>query len=242
MNGVDIFAKLSEFRGKHGNEGEHVLHEVNRILNREMFSEKNILHNLRNYNKLIEVLDEEDLEHEFIFKPSDIKSIALKYRLRFLDSQSYRFEFPYEAVLKIDYLNHTHKKSIKGFKLLGTGDFFSKEKNNECALLFAPTNHGNYYLIHRWGRELKWYREYASWPLKNIETLLATVIFITLIVTLSLPIRLITLDSHATYWSGWRLGVFFHLLIFNMGFTTYFTFAFSRGLTVSNWNRGKDFG
>jgi len=242
MSGVDIFAKLSEFRGKHANEGDHVLHEVNRILNKEMFSEKNILHNLRNYNRLIEVLDEEELEPEFIFRLSDIKSIALKYRLRFLDSQSYKFEFPYEAVLKIDYLNHAHKKSLKGFKLLGTRDFFIKEGNKECALLFAPTNHGNYYLVHKWGTELKWCREYASWPLKNIETLLITIICITLVAALSIPIRLITLDSHATYWSGWRLGVFFHLLIFNMGFTTYFTFAFSRGLTVSNWNSEKDFG
>jgi len=239
---VDIENELLKFKSKTRREEDNLIEEVDRILHESVFNQKNVLDNLKNYNKSFEVIDEEDVDPSLVFKLSEIKAIALKYRLRFLDSQCYKFDFPYESVLKIEDLNSVFRKSLTGFKVLGTTKFFNKKNNNDCALLFVPTNLGNYYLIHKWGEELKWYREYINWPIKNIENLFVSIIVATLIITLSLPTYLITLDRKATYWCGYRIGVFFHLLIFNMGVTTYITFSFSKNLTTGIWNSDKDFG
>lgn len=242
MSGVDLQVKLQKHKRKNEKEADKILAEANRILNKEAYNEKNVLNNLKNYNQLNEVIDEEDVEPELVFSTSDIRSIAIKYRLRFLDSQCCKTDFPYESVLKIEYLNETCKKNLKGFKVLGTTKFFKQKGNADNALLFAPTNHGNYYLIHQWGDDLKWYRPIINWPLRSIENLFVTLLITTLIITLSLPTYLITLDRKATYWCAYRIGIFFHLLIFNMGVTAYVTFSFSKNLSTGIWNSDKDFG
>jgi hypothetical protein len=241
LNSVDIKKELIKYRQKARREEDNLLREVGRILHNSAFNGKNVLDNLKHYNQSFELVDEEDVDPELIFKASEIREIAIKYRLRFLDSQCYKQEFPYEAILKIEDFNLTHKKSLKGFKVLGTTKFFAGKNNSDCALLFAPTNLGNYYLVHKWGKELKWSRAMLSWPVKNIETLFLTLIIVTLVITLSLPTYLITLDRKATYWCAYRIGIFFHLFIFNMGVTAYVTFAFSKNLSTSTWNNDKEF-
>ncbi len=242
MTGVDLFIQLEKCKDQKTKEADDLLSEVNRILHKNIYNEKNVLNNLKHYNKSFELIDEDDVEKNMIFSSSEIKKLAIQYRLRFLDSQCYKSDFPYESVLKIEQLNATHKKSLKGFKVLSTSKFFKDAKNIDNALLFAPTNLGNYYLIHKWGKPLKWYRKFVSLPLRNIETLFVTLIIITFIITMSLPTYLITLDRKATYWCAYRIGIFFHLFIFNMGATAYITFAFSKNLSSSIWNVDKDFG
>lgn len=238
---VDIESELLKFKSKTRREEDNIIHEVERILQESVFDQKNVLDNLKHYNKSFEVIDEEDVDPSLIFKRSEIKAIALKHRLRFLDSQSYKFDFPYEAVLKIDFINSEYRKALKGFKLLGTGKFFRDKSNRDGALLFAPTNLGNYYLVHKWGNELKWQRQILNWPIKNIENLFVSIILFTAIIALVLPTELITLDRKADYWCGYRIGVFFHLFIFNMGVTAYSTFAFSKNLSSGIWDSDKDF-
>jgi len=242
MNRVDLLIQLKKCKEKNTKESDAIISEVNRILHKDLYSEKNVLNNLKHYNRSFELIDEEDVDKNQIFKLSEIKKLAIKYRLRFLDSQCCKSDFPYESVLKIEHINSEYKKSLKGFKVLSTGNFFKSPKNEDNALLFAPTNLGNYYLIHKWGKSLKWHRKFFSWPLRNIETLFLTIIIVTFIITMSLPTYLITLDRKATYWCAYRIGIFFHLFIFNMGVTAYVTFAFSKNLSSSIWNINKDFG
>lgn len=239
---INIQKELSKARLKIRREEDHLLREVDRILHNSAFNQKNVLDNLKHYNQSFELIDEEDVDHDQIFSLPEIKTIAIKHRLRFIDSQAYKRDFPYEAILKIEDLNAAYKKSLKGFKMLGTPKFFSGKKSTDEALLFAPTNLGNYYLVHRWGTPLNWSRPYKSWPLKNIETLFLTLIITTLIITMCLPTYLITLDRRATYWCAYRIGIFFHLFIFNMGVTAYVTFAFSKNLSSSVWNDDKELG
>jgi hypothetical protein len=241
MKHIDLVQKLKSGKQKTNNAAENVIIEVNKILNENLYSKKNVLHNLKHYNKSFELIDEEDVDTSAIYSTSQIRALALNYRLRFLDSQHCKSYFPYESVLKIEHLNIQHKKALAGFKVLSTDKFFKDSKNTDVALLFAPTNLGNYYLIHKWGTDLKWHRKLFSWPLKNIETLFVSLIIFTFIVTMCLPTNLITLDHKATYWCAYRIGVFFHLLIFFMGFTAYFTFAFSKNLSSSIWNRYSSF-
>ncbi len=239
---VDIENQLSRLRNKTRTVEEQVISETKRILTNDLFAEKKILDHLKQYNKSNEVVSEEDVDEHLIYTRQEIKQVAIFYRLKFLESKFYKPEIPYEAVLKIKSLNEKYHKDIKLFKVLAPHESFSNKHFHFDSMLFAKTNYDNYFLIHRWGKQLKWNRKIKYWPLRNFETLGLTLIVCTLIITLMLPTRLITLDSKATYWSGYRAAAFFHLLIFNFGVTAFITFSFAKNFSSSIWNSERDFG
>ncbi len=236
---INITAELLKTRVKKRNHEDVLIDEVKHILNSDLLKENKILSHLKFYNKSFELLDESEVDNIYVFSLEEVKKICIKYRLRFLDSQLYRNEIPYEAVLKIKDLNTLYHKDLKGFKILAPKKAFSKAENKLPCLLFAPTLSGNYYLIHSWGKEFKWYMKYLLFPTQTFETLLLSVALLALTLDLSLPVELITLDRSAPYWCGYRIATFFHLLIFFSGFTAYATFAFNKNFSKSNWNETK---
>jgi hypothetical protein len=238
----DVKIQLARLRRKNRTDGEQLVHEAKRILNNDLFTETKILENLKHYNTSFGVLDEEDLDPSHIFTLEEIKQVAVMYRLKFLESNFYKPEIPYEAVLKIKHLNESFGKEIKTFSILAHPTAFRIRERNDESLLFVRTNHDNFYLVHRWGKEFKSMRKIENFPFRNFETLALTVVAVTLLITAILPTRFITLDSKATYWCGYRAAAFFHLLIFNLGMTIYFTFAFGKNFSSSTWNKVKDFG
>src|SRR5436190_5180365 len=236
LGSVDIHDQLSRLRKKTRKEEDVLVSEARRILRKDLFTERKILENLKQYNRSFEVLDEEDIDTALVFTPSEIKQVAVMYRLRFLDTKHFKPEIPYEAVLKIKDLDQKFGKELKNFRILATQDSFTGTAAVKQCSLFVRTNYDNFYLIHRWGERLNRSRRVFFWPMRNFETLALTVIVFTLALTMSLPTALITLDSKATYWSGYRAAAFFHLLIFDFGVTVYFTFAFAMNFSSSIWN------
>ena len=236
---ISITAELLKTRVKKRNQEDVLIDEVKHILNSDLLKENKILSHLKFYNKRFELLDENEVDNIYVFSLEEVKKICIKYRLRFLDSQLYRNEIPYEAVLKIKDLNTLYHKDLKGFKMLAPAKAFAKKENNLPCLLFVPTLSGNYYLIHSWGKEFKWYMKYLLFPAQTFETLLLSVASLVLIIDLCLPVELITLDRSAPYWCGYRIATFFHIFIFFCGFTAYATFAFNKNFSKSNWNDTK---
>jgi hypothetical protein len=238
---VDIGRELALIRRRERSRQDEVVQEARRILEGDLFSEKKILENLGRYEKRAEKLDEEDIDQEKIFSLQEIRRVATRQRLKLLGSAMYKPEIPFEALARIRELNARHRKDLKHFFVLSYPSAFEDAGCRESALLFSQTNDDGYYLVARWGRPVPWYRSLLYWPLRNFETLLATVVSFTLLVTLILPTQLITLDSKATYWSGYRAAAFMHLLIFNAGVTAYITLTFTRNFSSSVWNRKRDF-
>lgn len=239
---TDILSQLKHIQQKRITAGENVVQEANKILNQDLFSDKKILENLGKYNDLSLALDEDNLERARIFNSEEIKYICTTHRLKFLGSKLYKPEIPYPSIMMIKELNLNFRKELKEFKILAPAETFVHKKDPLDSMLFATTNDGNFYLINRWGRSLKWYRKILFWPMRQFENLFITVALVTLIITLSLPTWLITLDHKAEYWSGYRAAAFFHILIFNMGVTAYITFAFAKNFSSTVWNREQDFG
>jgi len=91
-----------------------VIDEVYKILNKDLFHEKKVLSNLQLYNRSFEMINEDDVDILDVFDEKSIKEIAIKYRLRFIDSQFYKKEIPYEAVLKVKDLNAKYRKDLMG--------------------------------------------------------------------------------------------------------------------------------
>jgi hypothetical protein len=222
-----------------------VIDEVYKILNKDLFHEKKVLSNLQLYNRSFEMINEDDVDILDVFDEKSIKEIAIKYRLRFIDSQFYKKEIPYEAVLKVKDLNAKYRKDLKGFKILAPIESFRAKGKDRELLLFAPTSDGNYFLVHKWGEALDKNRKVLFWPLRRFENLLLTVITITAIITLILPpnlmlMRMFSVTEDVGYWNMNRLAAYFHILIFNMGFTAYLTFTFTNNFSTTSWNTSYD--
>lgn len=236
---IRLTNELSAARLKYRKHEDILLDEVKNILNSDLLKENKILNHLKFYNKAFELMDETEGNRNLIYSLNEIKQVCINNRLRFIDSQYYKKEIPYEAVLKIKDLNTEYRKDLKGFKILAPAKALNNENLNLPCLLFAQTVNDNYYLIHKWGGELKWYNKIKYFPLRTFETLFLSVALFTLLVDISLPVELITLDRTAPYWCGYRVATYFHLLIFFIGFTTYATFAFHKNLSKSDWNNTK---
>lgn len=237
---VNIKELLRKSKQHSRGQGEHLIEDAKKVLRRDLFSEQKILQNLKAYNSAKDLLEEEGLDKESIFLLKDIKRTCINYRLRFLDSEHYHAEIPFEAIARIKSLNDKQHKDLKHFKVLGSQQALCG-KSKEEVLLFCKTLDENYYLIYRWGKSLKWSRSLFTWPLRNFENLFLSVAAITAFITLVLPTGLISLDENIGYFSGFRLAAFFHLLIFNFGVTAYITFAFNKNFSSSVWNQSSEF-
>jgi hypothetical protein len=215
---------------------EFLLQEAQRILFKSRLSDKNILDNLKFYNSSFEFLDDDEIEKQKVFTPAQIKSLCKKLRLRFLSSQSYEGEIPYEAILKIKDLNSTYSKDLKHFKLVSTEGFFTSNHSDTAAMLFVQTLYGNYYLLHSWGKPLNKWRSMQFFALRNFESLALGLFVFTIIESLLMPNRLLTTDIKAGYFSMYRMACVFHLLIFNTAFTVFGLFSSRLNFSESNWD------
>lgn len=235
FGGNDIRVLLDRERNATSKE-DALLQEARKVLVQGRLSDKHILDNLRFYNSSFEFLDDEEIDMANVFSVSQLKSTAKKLHLRFLPSQAFEGEVPYEAVLKIKDLNNTYRKELKHFKILSTKDFFTEHHCKHQALLFAQTISGHYYLVHVWGEPLGNWRKTKFFVLRNFESLMATLFVFTLTLSLLIPDRFLSTDTRATYFSMYRMAGFFHLLILNLGFTIFILFAFHLNFSEYNWD------
>ena len=235
MSGKSIQQSLENER-KQLSQQDGLLQEAERILLKSRLSEKNILDNLKFYNSSFEFLDDDEIEKEKVFTSVQIKSLSKKLRLRFLSSQYYLGEIPYEAVLKIQQLTTVFRKDLKHFKIASTWHSFTSLGSTEQAMLFAQTLCGHYYLIHTWGKPLSKWRNFRFFALRNFESLFTCLLLFSLAESLVMPTHLITTDEKAGYFSLYRMACVFHLLIFNAGFTVFALFSFHLTFSEGNWD------
>ena len=200
---------------------EKIINEVNQIL--------------RHSNSSINKFNFDLLKLENIYNIKEIKKVCINYRLRFLDVKYFKGDIPVEAIKKIDRLKKDHSTELKGFKIMAPSKLFKLVRKDD-PLLFAPLGNGYYYLVYKWGNDLKPLRKILMWPLKNIKNLFITIFILTLMLTLITPQNLFTKNpSSSTFW----LLYFFNLKAVMFIF---FFYAISMGKNFSKfiWNSRYD--
>ena len=133
-------------------------------------------------NSYVNNLTFDALDLDKIFHIDSIKKLCINYRLRFLDTHLFKGEYPKELYSIIPNLEKDHKIQLKDFKIMAPSKLF-RLKTKEDPLLFVPIGNGYYYLVHKWGDDLKSYRKILVWPFKNINTLIFTSIILSLLST-----------------------------------------------------------
>src|SRR4051812_44151930 len=167
---------------------EKLVESAHKILEEAVLSDEKIIDRLKTTpveKELNLVLDE--LDRSRIFSLSDIRSIAIRYRLRFLDSSFFKAEFPYQAVAEIKTFEKKYGLQIKRFRIMAPDHAFNLENINKDPLLFAQLTDDSYYLLHKWGHDLAWYKKYLFFPLQNPVIFFVTLFVACGLISLSVP-------------------------------------------------------
>ena len=236
LSNINIKKELELVQSKQENQ---VLELVNGQLLNDQKIENSIKNNLNqcaptNFNP-----DLVDYNINNVYDIDAIKSIAVKYRLRFLPTKYFKNEIPQEAIFKTKNLEKKNNTSIKNFHILAPATSFDLEDVNKDPLLFAPLSNGKYLLIHQWGTDLSWFKRFTAIPLKSLESMLISVGVIAFLIAMITPTWLIlnSAEIDMGYFGYHRMAWFMYAYILICSITTFICFSQNIYPSEYQWNK-----
>lgn len=218
-----------------------LLNSARKLLNEETEKEaaiKNTLHHYTADEPVLPILIDikgEDQKH--LFSTEEIKAVCVKYRLRFLDSQLFKNEIPYEALVKVKEFEKKNNCKLSAFKILAPKEAFALSDRNKDPLLFAEVFPNKYYLIHQWGNDLAWYKGILAYPLRNFFTFFHSILVLALLLALIIPPGFLVRNEalykdilyYRVYFFAWSSIAMFFTCI-------YLGFSFYKNFSETDWN------
>ena len=134
--------------------------------------------NNNNFNSL----NFDKMDSNKIFHEKTIEKICVDYRLRFLDTNYFKGEYPDDLNHIVSDIENGHNTVLKNYKIIAPSKLF-KLRSPDDPLLFVPIGNGYYYLIHKWGNEMNRLRKLLVLPFKNLNNLLIFSIIISALFT-----------------------------------------------------------
>ncbi len=228
---TNIEEKLERSRFKDGL-SESILETVKKILKEDADNRDRIEKNLSGPGSTVtNAFNFDLLESNKIYHLSQIKTICIDYRLRFLDSKYFKGKIPQEAISKIKNLEKDHDLEVKGFKIVAPSKLFKLEDKDD-PLLFAPIGNDYFYLVHKWGNDFHPLRKLLVWPFKNIVNLALLVMVISYLLTALIPEGLFSKGGSATeFWI-----VFFFMFKSVAAVVIFYGFALGKNFNPAIWN------
>jgi len=160
-------------------------------------------HKIQNYSD--NKLEFDKLDTNRIVHINTIKKICIDYRLRFLDINFFKGDIPSEAIDKIKNLELEHNTKIDQFKIMAPSIMFRLKKTDD-PLLFTPLGNNYFYLIHKWGNDLKGLRRLRMWPFLSLKNLLLTLLIVSYLLTLITPLKIFSNNPDSS--SFWLIYLF----------------------------------
>jgi hypothetical protein len=177
-----------------------------------------------------------DLDATRIFDKASIRAMCVKYRLRFLDAGLFKGELPAQAIHAVRQLERQAGEPLRSFKVMAPAERFRLTDSEVDPLLFVPLGEDRYYLVHKWGKDLRWYRSLLGWPFRSPVQLGAMVLAVALVLTCLMPTKLITMDPGAGFWGAHRILFLFWSTMVVTSFTVFGWFAFFGQFSTQAWN------
>ncbi|MFM7217755.1 MAG: hypothetical protein ACKO7B_16245 [Flavobacteriales bacterium] len=210
-----------------------VLDDVHALLEASANRDKDVLSRLGGNDGNVLELQPEDQER--IFALSQIRSICVKYRLRFLDSKYFKSEYPYEAVTKINAFEKKYGVRTERFKIIAPDHLFDLQNINKDPLLFAELADGRFYLIHKWGNDLSWHRKILGWPLQSFRNYFIVLMTACFLCSFLLPTSILNVfNAQSEFYL--RVWLSLHLFIGLMGMTLWFGLTYDKTFSNLNWD------
>ena len=121
-----------------------------------------------------------------LFHVDQIRKICIDYRLRFLDFNFFKGGVPDEAYTKLKEFELNHPDLDLNIKMMAPTKLFQLE-NYDDPLMFVSLGNNYYYLIHKWGNDMSYFRKMFMWPFKNFYNILIYIGVISLLFTTFVP-------------------------------------------------------
>lgn len=181
--GIDLLEQLQNLKA-----ANETLQEANGILFKEAHLNQVWKAKLGQANGLGEI-DASLVSEKHCYHISQIKELALRYRLRFLPVSNFKNELPTEAIRKIEHLKKStgNENLENALYILAPEEMFRLSDINSDPMLFAATNTGKYYFIHKWGGELNPGRAILGRMLRNEKWAIASIFVLGCALGLMIP-------------------------------------------------------
>jgi hypothetical protein len=237
---INLLEELKLSRKEFVSSEEILLSEVKEILKNELDKEKSIIQRLKHDNKNNKELygfNIDALEKDRIYTIAEIKSICEKYRLRFLNSNMFKSEFPKEA---IDNIKETEEKlgvKFEDYKVIAPESLFRLKDSLEDPILLANMGNGRYYFIHKWGNDLSASRAIKYYPIRNLSTLTISVFSLAVFLTVVIPTNWIVKGTFMLeYEYLYRVMFFVSCFVWISAILIYYGFVANKNLSENEWN------
>lgn len=227
---VDIQEELIKTKEKHERIQQSLMAQANAAVKKGMQVDEYIMKKLRTAPKPGKWdVNPDLLDKNRIFSIDDIKAVCIAYRLRFLDTKYFKMEeLPYDAITAIKELEKKVGTEIKATKIAAPSSFFKLQDRHKDPMLFARIDENNYYLIHKWGNDIAWYKKWLVYPLRSIYSFLICFSAIGVILAASVPHIFWHTQYDIIYYSRLFLSIVVVYVIFAavfVGFTFYKHFS-----------------
>ena len=170
MKKVNLFEELLKERSKQISTNE-LISLLKNIWVKEDSKKERINQSLKDVNNgSFNQLKFDEMETKNIFHKDTIKNICVRYRLRFLDSNLFKGDYPKNITKIISDIEKKHDTKLINFMIMAPSKLF-KIKSPDDPILFVPIGNDYYYLIHKWGEEFNYLRKLLVLPFKNIDNL-----------------------------------------------------------------------
>ena len=167
-----------------------------------------------------------------LFHVDQIRKICIDYRLRFLDFNFFKGGVPDEAYAKLKEFELNHPDLDLNIKMMAPTKLFKLE-NYDDPLMFVSLGNNYYYLIHKWGNDMSYFRKMFMWPFKNIYNILVYIAIISLFFTTFVP------DGIFFYKNNPEIQFFVVFLFMFKSLAAifiYFGFAMGKNFNENIWN------
>ena len=167
-----------------------------------------------------------------LFHVDQIRKICIDYRLRFLDFNFFKGGVPDEAYTKLKEFELNHPDLDLNIKMMAPTKLFQLE-NYDDPLMFVSLGNNYYYMIHKWGNDMSYFRKMFMWPFKNIYNILIYIGIISLLFTTFVP------DGIFFYKNNPEIQFFVVFLFMFKSLAAifiYFGFAMGKNFNENIWN------
>lgn len=233
MKKVNLFNELIKEREKTINSKE-LNAIIKNIWSKEDSKKDHIIKSLnKRNNSKFNNLKFDKMESKNIFHQDTIKKICVRYRLRFLDSNLFKGEYPKNITSIIKNVEIKHDTTLSNFMIMAPSKLF-KIKSPDDPILFVPIGNNYYYLIHKWGEEFNVFRKLLVLPFKNIDNLTIFSVLVSVVFSLLCKVIMPSLTFSEVFILFLFLVKGFIFIFFYMFFLT------RRNFNESIWNSKYD--
>ncbi len=176
------------------------------------------------------------IDHRLVFTLDAIRTVCIKYRLRFLPAGRFKGHLPAEALQAIRRIEAGSGAPLGGFMVLASAKHFKLRDCEADPMLFVPMGGDEYYLVHRWGRDMRTTRAVFGWPMRSWGQLAAVVIVLAALVAALVPSAWLSTEPRPAWFSLNRFALFICVTLFLSAATSYAWLAFFGQFSKEAWN------